>query len=398
MRATAARDTTRAADLSVENTLTKKEFDPAKTQESVLTRLRGYVELETPSGDIERVNALGDRIAGDLATAGATIEWFDGPGWGRHLRATVDGSDPSLEPILIIGHFDTVHAVGSLDTMPFKNDGTRASGPGIFDMKAGIAITVEVLNQMRLAGTKPHRTVRALFTTDEEVGSRTSRPLIEASARGSVAVLVLEPSLPGGAAKTGRKGVASYTIKITGKAAHAGIEPDQGISAITELAHQILRVLTFADRSKGTTTSVGVVHGGTKVNVIAAEATAEVDVRTTTMAEAERIKTAMESLTATIEGATVHVEEHDSRPPLERSPGVVALYEKARAAAKELGFELGEGSTGGGSDGNLTAAIGIPTLDGLGCEGGGAHAIDEHILITDVPRRVALLNRLLETL
>jgi glutamate carboxypeptidase len=367
-------------------------------QERVLERLRGYVEFESPSGDIKRVNALGDRIAGDLAGAGATIEWFDGPGWGRHMRASVEGADPLLEPVLIIGHFDTVHAVGSLETMPFRVDSERASGPGIFDMKAGIALTVEVLQQMRAAGTKPRRTVRALFTCDEEVGSRSSRPLIEESARGSAAVLVLEPSLPGGAAKTGRKGVASYTIRITGKAAHAGIEPDRGVSAITELAHQIMRVLSFADRAKGTTTSVGVVRGGTKVNVIAAEAYAEVDVRTSTMAEAERIKSAMSSLTPTLPGATVHVEEHDSRPPLERTPGVVALYEKARAAAHDLGFELGEGSTGGGSDGNLTAALGIPTLDGLGVQGGGAHAIDEHILVADIPRRVALINRLLETL
>jgi glutamate carboxypeptidase len=282
--------------------------------------------------------------------------------------------------------------------MPWSVNAERATGPGIFDMKTGIAVTVEVFQQLRAAGVKPHRTVRALFTCDEEVGSRTSRQLIEDSARGSAAVLVLEPSLPGGAANTGRKRVAADTIKITGKAAHAGIEPDKGISAITELAHQIIRVLSFADRAKGTTTSVGVVHGGTKVNVIAAEAYAEVDVRITTMAEAERIKAAMMSLVPTVPGATVHVEEHDSRPPLERTPAVVGLYEKARAAAQSLGFDLGEGSTGGGSDGNLTAALGIPTLDGLGVQGGGAHAVDEHILVTDIPRRVALLSRLLETL
>jgi glutamate carboxypeptidase len=235
----------------------------------------------------------------------------------------------------------------------------------------------------------------ALFTSDEEVGSPTSRALIEAQARASAYALVLESPLAGGRLKTARKGVGRFTVAITGRAAHAGIEPEKGISAVVELAHQILRLSDLADPAAGTTVNVGVVRGGSTPNVVPAEASARVDVRVTTLAEAARIEAAMAALRPVLPGATVTATGSFDRPPMERTPQSAALFERARAIAATLGQELTEGATGGASDGNFTAALGLPTLDGLGALGAGAHAADEHILIDSLPERAALLAALL---
>lgn len=366
---------------------------------TVLERVRRFVEMESPSGDVARATALAEVVAAELAAAGAETRLVDAPGFGRHVQATVHGADPSAAPILILGHLDTVWPVGTLADRPFRVVDARAEGPGIFDMKSGLAVAIEALAELHRAARRPARPVRVLVTCDEEVGSTTSRPLIEELARGAAATLVLEPSLPGGAAKTARKGVGVYRLRFTGRAAHAGIDPAKGVSAVLEMAHQTLALHALAAPDRGTTVSVGPVRGGTVSNVIPAEAEAEVDVRFSTLDEGERVDAAIRSLRPVLPGAGVAlVEGGINRPPLERTAAVAALYRTARDLAGDIGFDLPEGSTGGGSDGCFTAALGIPTLDGLGPQGGGAHAVDEHILVADLPRRVALVRRLLEAL
>jgi glutamate carboxypeptidase len=241
----------------------------------------------------------------------------------------------------------------------------------------------------------PPRGVEVLFTSDEEIGSPTSRSLIEGLARHSAYALVLESPLPGGRLKTARKGVGGFTVEIEGKAAHAGVEPEKGISAVTELARQVLRINALAEPSAGTTLNVGVVEGGTTPNVVPARARARVDVRVTTAAEAQRTEKALRALAPVTPGARLTVVGGFNRPPMERTPAIAALFDNARRIGETLGLFLTEGSTGGGSDGNLTAALGVPTLDGLGALGGGAHADDEHILIDSLPERAALLACLL---
>ncbi|MFO7260775.1 MAG: M20 family metallopeptidase [bacterium] len=363
-----------------------------------LERLRRYVEYETPTGDAERNAALAAELARDLTTAGAEVELLDAPGVGRHLLARVAGREPAERPLLLLGHMDTVWPVGTLASRPFAVHGDRAEGPGVYDMKAGLVVMVEAISRLRATGSAPRRPVTILVTCDEEAGSGTSRGLIEREARGAAAVLVLEPPLPDGAAKTARKGVAIYYLTTTGRPAHAGIEPERGVSAIVELAHQVLRVAVLADPARGTTINVGVVHGGTASNVVPERAQAEIDVRFSTTAELKRVDAALRALTPVLEGAAVEVTGGENRPPLERTDAVVELYGRVRSIAAELGMELGEGSTGGGSDGCYTAALGVPTLDGLGVRGGGAHATDEHIVVDDLPRRIDLLVRLLERL
>jgi glutamate carboxypeptidase len=363
-----------------------------------LDRLRRYVERETPTGDAERTAALAEELARDLTAAGAVVEQIEATGVGKHVRARVPGREPGERPLLVLGHLDTVHPLGTLAARPFRVEGDRAYGPGIYDMKAGLVVIVEALMRLRAAGTQPRRPLVLLVTCDEEAGSGTSRSLIEAEAREAGVALVLEPPLANGAAKTARKGVAIYHLCVTGRPAHAGLEPERGVSAVVELAHQILRVMELADPARGTTINVGVVHGGTASNVVPAAARAEIDVRFTTRAERERVERALLSLTPVLEGAAVEVTGGENRPPLERSDGVVRLYELVRAVAAELGMELSEGSAGGGSDGCFTAALGVPTLDGLGVLGDGAHATHEHIVVSDLPRRIALFARLLDRL
>lgn len=365
---------------------------------AVLERLRAYVELESPTGDVARATQMAELLARDLEQAGAVVERLSAPDWGEHLDARIEGREADLPAVVLLGHLDTVHPVGTLAERPFRVVDGRAEGPGSFDMKAGLAVIVEALRRLAAAGRRPRRPVRILVSCDEEVGSRTSRAWIEDASRNAAACLVLEPSLPGGRVKTARKGVSQYRLRARGRAAHAGVDPERGINAIVELAAQIPRILALADSDRGTTVNIGTIHGGTAGNVVAAEAEAEVDVRFASPAEGQRVDAAMHALGPATAGAGLEVEGGINRPPLVRTEGVVTLYETARAAAAKLGFELGEGATGGGSDGSFVAALGVPTLDGLGPAGGGAHAVDEHVVVDDLPRRVALLERLLETL
>lgn len=372
-------------------------LDPAEVQASALARLQALAELESPSGDEPRLRAVAAWLAGELARLGAEVDTVDVAGVGEHVVARIAGADRTLEPVIVLGHLDTVHPVGTFDPV-FTIEGDRARGPGVFDMKGGWACVLEVLARLRAAETTPRRPTVLLATCDEETGSDTSRALIEETARGARAVLVPEPPLPGGAAKTRRKGVGWYRLEVAGRAAHAGVDPQSGINAIVELAHQVLAVTALADQTSGTTISVGETGGGTASNVVPASAWAIVDVRFASAAEGDRVDAALRSLRPRLRGATLRVTGGVNRPPVERTEASAALYRAARDLAEEAGWTLDEGSTGGGSDGSFTAAIGVPTLDGIGPRGDGAHAIDEHVLVGDLPRRVALYGRLLETL
>ncbi len=370
----------------------------AEAAARVLERVRVYVEQETPSGQAAELTTLSERIETELLELGANIERVEAPGLGRNLRASIAGRDATLAPLVVLAHIDTVHPIGTLATQPFRILNGRAEGPGIYDMKSGVALVIEALDLLARRDSGPRRPLRILVTCDEEIGSHSSRPLIADSAQGAAAALVLEPSMPDGSVKTARKGVLTCRLEVKGIAGHAGTEPGRGVSAITEIAHQVLRLLALADPARGTTINVGTIHGGTASNVVAAQAWAAIDVRIADPAEGERIERALASLEPKLPRADVSARLTERRAPLVRDQGVLRLYHHARSIAAELGVELGEGSTGGGSDGSLIAAHGIPTLDGIGPRGGGAHAADEHVLVEDLPFRLAFTARLLETL
>lgn len=364
----------------------------------VLARARRYVERETPSRAVDAIIGLSELIESDLAAAGAAVERHAAPGLGRNLRAQVAGSEPGLAPILVLAHIDTVHPVGTLAARPFRVEDGRAYGPGIYDMKSGLACVVEALTLLRERGQAPRRPVRLLVTCDEEVGSHSVRTLIEDEARAAAAVLVPEPCLPDGGVKTFRKGVATYRIATRGRAAHAGVDAATPVSAITELVHALNDAMGLAAHERGTTINVGMIGGGTASNVIAAEAWAVVDVRLAEPGEGDRVHAGLLALRPRNAKADIAVTLTESRPPLVRTDAVVALYHQARELAAGLGVELAEGGSGGGSDGSIAAATGTATLDGLGPMGAGAHADDEHIVIADLPFRLGFMTRLLAAL
>jgi glutamate carboxypeptidase len=357
----------------------------------LLSRL---VNIESPSDDRAALDRMADALR-SLFAAFSTPESID-VGRGQNLRLRI--GDGAEQHAVGLCHYDTVWPLGTLQRIPFSVDeqGT-ARGPGCFDMKAGIVVLYYALQALREAGQPLRRPLTVLFTCDEEVGSPTSRGLIEETARGACVAYVLESPLPGGTLKTARKGTGDYLVRVEGRAAHAGVEPQKGISAVQELAHQVFALHALSDYTVGTTVNVGVVHGGTRPNVVAASAEAHVDVRVQTLAEAARIDAAIRGLSPVLPGAILHVEGGLNRPPMERSSAMASLFTVAREIMAGMGVELAEGSTGGGSDGNFTAALGTPTLDGLGAEGEGAHAAHEHVDTESLPRRAALLAALLAT-
>jgi glutamate carboxypeptidase len=356
----------------------------------LLETLEALVRLESPSTSKPAVDRCGAEIARRLAALGGRVERIAQRERGDHLRAVFAGTE-GAPAVLLLGHFDTVWDVGTIERMPFRVEDDRLYGPGIFDMKAGIAVAMLAMRVLLTPGARPRPAVTILLTTDEEVGSGTSRALIEAEARRSAAVLVLEPSLPDGAAKTARKGCGDFELTVRGVSAHAGIDPGKGASAIHELAHQIVALERLQDLDRGVSVNIGIIRGGSRTNVIADEAHASIDVRAPTMAAAASVERAIRGLSPRLRGTGLEVTGGFGRPPLERGEGVEWLYGIARDAARELGVELGEGSTGGGSDGNFTAALGVPTLDGLGPRGDGAHARHEHVVQQDLCWRAALL-------
>ena len=338
-------------------------------RDEMLEALKPLVEHESPSRDKPALDTLAQTLEARFTTLGATVEILDNPRGGNHVLARFRGADNTARPLLLVGHFDTVWPVGTLARMPFRLENDHAHGPGIFDMKASIVLIEYATKAIQAQNLSLPRPVVVLLTSDEEIGSPTSRILIEQLAGQSACALVLESPLPGGILKTARKGVGSFQLAVTGRAAHAGIEPEKGASAIIELAHQILKINSLADPEAGTTINIGTIEGGSTSNVVPATAKAIIDVRAWTTAEAARVEQALLSLTPSTPGTSLAVTGAFNRPPMERTPATAQLFNQAKAIAATLGLDLAEGSTGGGSDANFTAAAGLPTLDGLGTEG-----------------------------
>lgn len=364
--------------------------------------LRRVVETESPSLDKAATDKLVDLVETELRASGCEVQRLPQDEYGDHLLATfwpagaVAGAETDGQ-VLVLCHIDTVWPVGEVDRRPFRVEDGKAYGPGAMDMKGGVVQALMSLRIMNDLGIRPARPVKLLFNTDEEVGSPTSRATIEAEAKKSKAAFVLEPAVGlAGAIKTFRKGVGMFRVKVTGKAAHAGADHQSGVNAIEELARQILDIQAMTDYESGTTLNVGLISGGSRSNVVPALAEASVDCRVSSMTGAERITAAMIGLRPKNPAATVSVTGGLNRPPMERTPAIVEMFERAKQAAGELGLELSETGTGGGSDGNFTAAVGCPTLDGMGAVGEGGHAAVEYAVIEFMPERTALLIKMLE--
>ena len=369
----------------------------------VLSLVRALCEAESPSGDAEGSRAVVNLLSDAARTlrSVASVERINAPNnYGEHLllRTFAEGASDEARSLLLLGHTDTVHPRGTLAERPWRETEGRIHAPGIFDMKASCAVALEALRACEAVGLRPRRPVTLLLTCDEESGSFSGRELVEAESRRSECVLVLEPPAPGGRAKTARKGTGLFNLSVEGRAAHAGLEPEKGTSAVHEIARQIERVSALAKPEVGTTINVGTMGGGTHANVVAAEAHAEIDVRFSTADEAWRIESALRGLKPFDERARLSVSGGINRPPLERTKAVAELFERARRVASAFDFELGEASVGGASDGNFAAAVGATVLDGLGVEGDGAHATHEHIFADRLALRGALLAALVATL
>jgi glutamate carboxypeptidase len=349
--------------------------------------LRRLVELESPTGDAERIAHIGRFVAAELDSAGARSELR-----GQHVVAHAPGEAGDEAPLLLVAHMDTVWPAGTLMTMPFRVEGGFAHGPGALDMKAGI---VTILQALRAAG-RPRRPVDVLITADEEIGSPSGRTEVERLARGAAAVLVLEPPVREDTITTARSGLARYQLYATGRAAHAGSGHVAGISAVAEIAHQTLAVHELQDDRRGIRVNVGQIGGGTGDNVVAATAWARIDARAWTAADQSWLEGQIHALRPQVEGATLTVEGGVTRPPMIRDERTAALAAQVLAAATELGIELAEHRSGGGSDGNFAAAAGAAVVDGLGPTGVGAHAIDERVSLASLDERTNLLVYLLK--
>jgi glutamate carboxypeptidase len=366
-------------------------------KDAITETIRQLVEIESPSDNKAAVDQLGALLAGRFEKIGGHAKFHRTTDFGDHLQVDFAGSR-SGKPLLLLGHTDTVYPMGTLSAMPCRTADGKLWGPGVLDMKSGISLILHALEGLRAwhNDTLP-RPVTVLLVSDEEIGSNSSRRITESVARRSEAVMVLEPSYGiKGALKTARKGVGEYTIKVIGKAAHAGLDFEKGENAILELAKQITAISKLVDLKRGLTLSVGVVAGGTRTNVIPAQASALLDVRVARVKDSAAIDRQLRALKPFNPKCKLEIGGGVNRPPMERSAGTALLYKKASEIARELGWKLEEASVGGGSDGNFTAALGIPTLDGLGGLGEGAHATHESIVISELPKRAALLAQLIE--
>jgi glutamate carboxypeptidase len=373
-------------------------------ESEMLALLRKMVEIESPSDDKAAVDRMGAFLAEVFERFGGRVTFYPQEAAGNHLKAEFAGGAPGgasdradARPVLLLGHFDTVWPMGTLAQMPFQIKDGRAFGPGVYDMKAGIAMMIFALRALKESGAA-HRPVTILLDTDEEVGSTTGRPIVEATAKDCEAVLVLEPSQgPQGHLKTSRKGVGDITIRVRGRASHSGVDFEKGRSAIVELARQLLEIVKFTDLSRGITVNPGVIQGGTRSNVVAAEAWAEIDLRIARAADAAELEKKFAALKPFDPDCVIELSGGINRPPMERTEGTVRLFGMAREIASTIGWRLEESSTGGGSDGNFTSALGLPTLDGLGALGEGAHAANESVVIGELPQRTALLTALIQS-
>lgn len=345
------------------------------------------VAIESPSTEKAAVDRLGERIQAELRSLAAEIQVFPAIAAGDHIRARWG----SGKGILLLAHMDTVFDLGTLSKNPFREHDNRLFGPGVQDMKSSIAMLLTCLKLFQHASCWPKLSVTALFTSDEETGSMTSRALIEQEARQAEVVFCLEPALSNGAVKTARKGTGDILLSVKGLASHAGVDHEKGRNAIEEMAYHILAAQKLTDYTRGTTVNVGVVSGGTRSNVVPEDAKAEIDFRVTEMDEYLRLKGWAESVTPVISGTSVSVAIDLNRPPMPRDNTMVRTFEKAKLIAKEIGLELTEGSTGGGSDANFVAPLGVPVLDGLGPVGDGAHSDREYVEVGSITERTALL-------
>jgi glutamate carboxypeptidase len=354
--------------------------------------LKQLVETESPSHDKAAVDRVGAIVAGQAGHLGAAVELVHNRTNGDHVIARWEGGKPG---ILMLCHMDTVFPVGTLARMPFREAQGRIHGPGVLDMKAGIVISLTSMAQLVTSKVSLPYAVTLLCTSDEEIGSPSSRGLIEELARGSSLVLVMEAAMPDGALKTWRKGVGEFEVRVTGRAAHAGGAHAEGRNAIEEMAHQVLAIQKLTDYEAGTTLNVGVVQGGTVTNVVPEEAVAQVDVRISRPEEWGRITAAMNSLQPVLDGTALQVHGVLNRPPMPFDERAQATFARAREIAAPLGLKLEAGGTGGGSDANFVAPLGIPVLDGLGAVGDGYHSEREFILADSLPERASLLAALL---
>jgi glutamate carboxypeptidase len=371
-----------------------------RPREAAMTRLLGqFVRAESPSFDKAAVDRFGRIVAAEWKRRGARVTLLRQRERGDHVGAEWNPpGNRARGQILVLGHLDTVYGLGTLAGMPFRLARGRAFGPGAFDMKGGLVIALFAVDALTATGRLPQKRIVFLWTSDEEIGSGTSRALIEREARRSEAVLVLEPAAGlDGRVKTGRKGVGEIEIVATGRAAHAGLNPEDGINAIEEIALQIARISRWNQPRRGITVNAGVIEGGTRTNVIPENARVLVDVRAVRASDMRALERKFRALRPILRGAKLQIRGGFNRPPMERKSSAT-LYAKARALAKVMGVTLGEAYVGGGSDGNFTAALGIPTLDGLGAVGEGAHSPNENIVIRALPERAALLAALLATI
>ncbi len=374
-------------------------------QAEMVRLLEKFVRSESPSFKKDAVDRFGEVVAAEWRRRGAQVRVLQQAHRGNHVRVEIPAADrraagrPAASragQLMVLGHMDTVYPAGTLATMPFRLSGGRAWGPGTFDMKAGIVLALFAADALRALKILPRNRLVFFWNSDEEIGSESSRKLIEAEARRSDAVLVMEPPLgTDGRLKTARKGVGTAEVIVTGRSVHAGIEPEKGVNAVHEIALQIERLMKMNDPRRGITVQATVIGGGTVSNVVPDRARAEVDIRYVRAADSKPLERKLHSLTPILPGAKIEVRGGINRPPLERTPEGAKLFARAQSLMREMGISVSEASTGGGSDGNFTSALGIPTLDGLGAVGDGAHSPREHVIIRHLPERATLLAALL---
>ena len=365
-------------------------------QNEMVQTIRELVEIESPSDNKVSVDRIAAFLASKFEALGGTARFHRSHDFGDSLQIDFPGREKT-RPVLLLGHYDTVYPVGTLASMPCHIKDGRLHGPGVLDMKGGIALMLHAIAALKEWQGELPRPVTVFLVSDEEVGSYSSRKITEALAKESAGVLVLEPAAGlRGAVKTARKGVGEYIIKVKGVAAHAGLDPGKGHSAILELARQITAIARFNNLRLGLSVNPGVIRGGTRTNVIAAEASVEIDVRIGSSKQAAGIDRKLRSLKAFDKHCTLEIAGGINRMPMERNAGVIALYRKAQKIAGQLNWKLDEAAVGGGSDGNFTAGMGVPTLDGMGGVGEGAHAVHEFVVVSELPRRALLLAGMIE--
>jgi glutamate carboxypeptidase len=380
----------------LENSWHQRLHELERKQDAMVERIREFAEIESPSDDKAACDRICEFLAHQFAVLGGQTRIHQAEKYGNNLQIDFPGRDPA-KPVLLLGHFDTVYPIGTLAKMPCHLTNGRLHGPGVLDMKSGIAMMMFAIEALREWHGELPRPVTVFLVSDEEVGSYSSRAITMELAKQSAGVLVLEPAADRGAVKTARKGVGEYRLHVKGIASHAGLEPGKGHSAIVELARQIPVIWKMNDLKQGVSANPGVIHGGTRTNVVAAEATVEIDVRIKKAQQAKALDRKLHSLRPIDKHCKLKLEGGINRMPMERTVGVAALYKKARTIAAHIDWKLGEAAVGGGSDGNFTAGIGVPTLDGMGGEGEGAHAVHEHIVISELPKRTLLLAGMIES-